>query len=491
MREQFRRILAAACSLCMLPGIISAPAAGAAVTTETIYAADTQYADSASFSAKVQEILAGECGVYADQYLTVPVSLPLGSALNTWQTYFVNAGYGGWSGMQCYIYAQGVYSVLFGEMAGNGGANDVMNGVWEITPDVLYAHRVMPGAYLRTTANADLSFNGSYGHSMILLSYNDTTITVLEGNANGAGSIELNTLTYDQFNNRFTTGKSRGVCHVIQPDESFYAERYGMYFSGGNGMMPKDSVMPIAVTTQPVTTVTEPATTTSKVTTAKATTTTTTTTTSATRKTTTTTTTTAATTVTTTTAAAVLTVSVPEVTMAADVFEPVESVTSTQPVSENENTIYAEKLDAPVFFPIPNAEQYTWSSSDPEVVFLIWDGIAIAKNNGIAVITAENETEHLEFEICVDAVNWDVLGDVNADGSVDLIDAVVVMNAYVDSTMSMIADDPLALLPPELADVNGSGDVDLVDAQLILQYYVNTTLQQSDLSAKEAWEQLR
>ncbi|MBP0988042.1 MAG: hypothetical protein J6S92_07170, partial [Oscillospiraceae bacterium] len=138
--------------------------------------------------------------------------------------------------------AQGVYSVLFGAMPGNGDAvsermHNVLSGVTEITPELLYAHRVMPGAYMRTTVNEDMSFNGGAGHSMIVLGYTDTTITILEGNADGAGAIELNTFTYDRFNSRFTTGKTRGICQVIQPEESYYASQYGMYFTGGSGML--------------------------------------------------------------------------------------------------------------------------------------------------------------------------------------------------------------------------------------------------------------
>ena len=103
MREQMKRFLAAAATCCMLSGILTAPVAGApvsaagltSVSAEAVYAAGTQYTDSASFAEKVQNIIAGNCGVYADYALTTPVSLPVGSALNTWQTYFVNAGGGG------------------------------------------------------------------------------------------------------------------------------------------------------------------------------------------------------------------------------------------------------------------------------------------------------------------------------------------------------------------------------------------------------------
>lgn len=478
MREQMKRAAAAAMTFCMLPAIMSAPTIGVFASTESNAA---EYSEAATFSEKLCNILTGYCGLYADKDLTEPVLLPVGSALNTWQTYYVDSGYGGWSGKQCYIYAQGVYNVLFGAMPGNGGVStervrDVLpEGVLEITPELLTEYRVMPGAYLRTTTNADLTFNGGGGHSMLVLDYSDTTITVLEGNADGAGAIELNTVTYERFNSRYTTGKSRGVCQIIQPEESYYAAQYGVYFGYENVVLPDINEIIPAVTTQAETTATMPETTTTTKTTTITTTTTTTT--------------TITTTTTTTTTTAATTASTTELTTTAAESEPVVTTEAVQ--NDVQNVIFAEKLDAPVFLPLPNAEQYTWSTSNPEVVFLIWDGIAIAKNNGLAVITADKANEHLEFTICVDAINWETLGDVNEDGVTDPLDAVMVMNTYVNETMSYNENNSLEQISTALADVDGSGDVDLVDAQLILQYYVYTTIADIGLTSKEAWELLR
>ena len=492
MKEQLKRILAAAAVCAVLPGITSAPftgasafaAAPASVSAEAVFAADTQYSDSASFAAKVQSIIKGECGVYADYNLTVPVSLPVGSALNTWQTYYVDAGGSGWSGMQCYIYAQGVYTVLFGAMPGNGGGSserlhNVLSGIRELTPEALRASKVMPGAYMRTTANADLSFNGSAGHSMILLGYTDQTITILEGNANGAGAIELNTFTYAQFNNRFTTGKSRGLCQVIQPEASYYASRYGMYYSDGNGMMPAvkqettDSKPAITSGTAATTTFAATTVTTTTATTAGATTVTTTTVTTSAA-------TTAATTVTTTAAA----------TAAAETAAETEAVTALPETEEQEtvitDVIYISELDAPFFLPVENPEQYRWSTSNSDVAVLIWDGIAVTREDGSAVISAELNHTRYEFEICVETRDWEMLGDVNHDGSIDPMDATLVMNAYMESAIQM--DDTSAVAMAAFGDVNGSGDVDLADAQLILRFYVSTRLTNSGLSARDAWK---
>ena len=486
MKEQLKRILAAAAVCCTLTGATLAPAAGAPVSAAgnmsaaagTVSAAAVKYTDSASFAERVQSIIEGNCGVYADSALTVPVSLPVGSALNTWQTYFVDAGGAGWSGMQCYIYAQGVYSVLFGVMPGNGGTNTsrvqtVLSGVQEITAETLYSHQVMPGAYLRTTANADLSFNGSAGHSMILLGYTETTVTVLEGNADGFGAIELNTFTYPAFNDRFTTGKSRGVSQVIQPDASVYAAEYGIYFSGGNGMLPlavskEDSSAPAV--TSVLKNAAAPTVTTAKTTLSAATTPAETTTAEV-------------TTVTTTSEATTA-----EATTAATTAETTAAATA-EPAGFTKvctDMIIESELDAPIFLPVEDAEQYEWSTDNPEVAVLIWDGIVFTRQYGTAVISAVRGNERFDFEICVDAVNWESLGDVNEDGCTDPMDALLVMNVYMNQAMRQRCEEqPQIALA--LADVDGSGGVDLVDAQLILKYYVNTALVNSSMTAREAW----
>lgn len=462
MKMQTKRILSVAAAFCLLPNMISAAPLRYAVNAADAFS----YSDSAVFDSIVRSIEEGNCGVYADSTLLQPVSLPLGSRLNTWQTYYVPTEYGvGWSGMQCYIYSQGVYTRLFGAMPGNGNADStrtrtVLSGVWELTPEILISHQVMPGAYLRTTANGDLSFNGSYGHSLIILGYDENSITVLEGNADGAGLIEKTTMDYGAFNRRFTTGKGRGIAHVIQPDLSVYASMYGLSWDG--------AYVP------PVETVTEPAETATETTTTETTTTETTTT-------------------ETTTTETVTTESTTEYTTTE--LTTTEMTTSTTPVTTTafyteSSEMFAEAGNQPVYFPLASPELYAWSSSDPQVAMIVWDGIAITGKAGVAVITARNGSAEYNYTLYVNGKNWAHLGDVNGDGTVDPADAVLVMNEYVNSVTGESTFQPMNSEQKTLADVDGNGVVDLVDAQLILQYYVNTTLTGTEMSAEEAWSQL-
>jgi hypothetical protein len=56
------------------------------------------------------------------------------------------------------------------------------------------------------------------------------------------------------------------------------------------------------------------------------------------------------------------------------------------------------------------------------------------------------------------------LGDVNGDGVIDIIDALLTAQYYVDL-------DPAGFIP-ENADTNCDGTIDIIDALLIAQYYV-------------------
>jgi hypothetical protein len=62
-----------------------------------------------------------------------------------------------------------------------------------------------------------------------------------------------------------------------------------------------------------------------------------------------------------------------------------------------------------------------------------------------------------------------MLGDVNGDGAIDIVDALLTAQFYVGL-------DPANFIP-ENADTNCDGNIDIVDALLIAQYYVGLILQ--------------
>jgi len=68
-----------------------------------------------------------------------------------------------------------------------------------------------------------------------------------------------------------------------------------------------------------------------------------------------------------------------------------------------------------------------------------------------------------ETQISEAAVDNPQLGDVNADGAVDIVDALLVAQYYVGLQVDVNID---------VADVNLDGAIDILDALLIAQYYV-------------------
>lgn len=144
---------------------------------------------------------------------------PVGSRLDNNKTYVVN---GKISGGQCYAYAQGVFFYLWGDCIGHGDGNYknsrvVLKNQKSASYDSFISAGVVPGSYCRTTPNKNGSYNGKKGHSMIIVSYNKNEIITLEGNADGKGSIELKTRTWDEFNKEQLTSKGRRICHIISP----------------------------------------------------------------------------------------------------------------------------------------------------------------------------------------------------------------------------------------------------------------------------------
>lgn len=218
------------------------------------------YLDSDALTALLKDIMYnGNCGLFTDQNGTKATgNLAVGGALNNSQKYYArtDSGVYSWWGFQCYIYAQGVAARIYDEIVNHGPEDgaifdhliQAMGAAPSLTYSMMRDARIMPGAYMRTTINTNGAYNSSYGHSLIILEYDEESITVLEGNALGHGEIECNTMSYDAFNSRFLTGQGRYIAHVMQPNDKYYQDTYGL--SWGN------YASPVAVTTTTTTTVT-------------------------------------------------------------------------------------------------------------------------------------------------------------------------------------------------------------------------------------------
>ena len=241
-RQTEKRLIAGILSaVCAAAAFGTVPSAAAADEADKLAAYTVSYQDSAALTAKVSETWEGNLNLYLDSACTKPALLTAETGMNNKQCYYIQyinekgnkaADYG-W---QCYAYAQGAFSYVCGELAGHGVEKNYQHCVVPLKnkSSVSYAmfvkHHIMPLSYVRTTANADGSYNGSNGHSLLILSYDANSVTIQEGNALGHGEIRTATMTWDKFNYSYLSRKNRVLSHIVQPTDAYYQEQFGLSY---------------------------------------------------------------------------------------------------------------------------------------------------------------------------------------------------------------------------------------------------------------------
>ena len=238
-RKVIRKLAAFALIVMMAAAVIpfgdfaTAQAASASIESAQSTSGES-YTSSSAMAAKLDTVFAGKIGLSKTSSFKSTVSAPLGSSKMTSrnQYYIKNKTTGSvTSGWQCYIYANAVYNTLFGEYIGRAQGLShskvvISGGSSKASYQQFTDANVKCGAYMRTTTKKNGAYNGSAGHSLIVLSYNANGITYLEGNADGHGLVRIITRTWDGFNKAQLSGRSRYICHVVQATDSYYAEHY-------------------------------------------------------------------------------------------------------------------------------------------------------------------------------------------------------------------------------------------------------------------------
>ncbi len=189
------------------------------------------FTDSPFLADKLNAVFDGDIDLFNGN---TEVYYPIGSVMVNSQMYSVRSKVNALSvlyGYQCYIYANAVYNYLFDEFVGHGKglahSVAVLSNAGKTASYQLFKDAgVMCGAYLRTTENQDGSYNGSKGHSLIILSYNENEITYIEGNGEGKGYVRGAILSWADFNARQLSGRNRIICHVVQPTQAYYEQKY-------------------------------------------------------------------------------------------------------------------------------------------------------------------------------------------------------------------------------------------------------------------------
>ena len=182
----------------------------------------SDYTKSDVMAQKLEEIFDGNINVWYDQKCTQPVSAPIGSYVMKVSSPMYMGPAGGKAlnyGSSCWIYAQGVYYTLFKDYVYNNvgqlGNSENIDMTTTGTRNCTYANfkawgvRQGVGAMLRTA-----------GHSMIVLSYDETKLVTLEGNVSN-GLVCVRERSWDQLENKYSTFE-----FIVQPKESYMQDHY-------------------------------------------------------------------------------------------------------------------------------------------------------------------------------------------------------------------------------------------------------------------------
>ena len=185
----------------------------------------SDYTDSPAMAEKLNAIFDGNAEIYRDLACTVPVDTTLGTSpvRNNGVYMFVEPvdGIAKNIGTSCWIYANGVYYTLFGESTGNGiGENSEKlslsgTGSRGLTYNNLKAWGVWQGVGALIRAS---------GHSMIVLGYDENTLTILDGNSDGCGLVSISQRSWDRVYGY--------VEYIIQPKDDHYSSLFACGMCG-------------------------------------------------------------------------------------------------------------------------------------------------------------------------------------------------------------------------------------------------------------------
>ena len=446
---------------------------------------------SEQLAAMIAEIESGACSLYLtnDKNSAPAEGLAVEGAIDRSAKYYTFTKSGAsTNGKQCYIYAQAAYGKLFDELPLHGPDETTVYQHSEqaagyapaLTPSYLTDHAVMPGAYMRTTANYDGSYNSSAGHSMILLGYNRNKVRILEANANSLGLIRDVELTYEQFNRIYLERKNRFIGQVIQPTAAYYRDNFGLVFGDFPFEEWEPSIMSGGAQGDPevqggfLTTTAEAVPEETTVTTAE-------------------------------TAPAPAEPVFETTVSETAVSLPQTTVTTAQTaVSEPETTAAVSETAAPVRalpdislhhfldavpLSVPEGKIVSWTSSDPEIAAVDETGsITPGTAAGTAVITAKTEDAVWQVRVTSDSVTPETLGDFDGDGSVDAYDAQLALVYYSQFIIGF--DDEYDAETLHRADADGDGQVTAYDATLILSFFTETTVLHFWDDAESGWTAL-
>jgi hypothetical protein len=198
------------------------------VITSASVAKSYTYTESPDLQKKIGEIIDGSAGLRTK----TPVGCHKLKASNSFSVTGRDNGQTV-RGYQCYIYANAVYNKLFGETIGHGtnlkkSKKLISNGGKTASYNLFRKLDVRTGAYFRASVSKSGNYNSNGGHSLIILSYDQDTISYIDGNSNGRGLVAVTRESWKDFNKRQLSGISRRIHLLVQPKATYYDKMYNV-----------------------------------------------------------------------------------------------------------------------------------------------------------------------------------------------------------------------------------------------------------------------
>lgn len=182
----------------------------------------SDYTSNPNMIAKLNDVFSGKIGIKTSSDASIDASLGTSNVPdNGVQLYACDKKV---SGTSCWIYGNAVYYTLFSDVVANGEmtyycdnsekiAGSISSASYDVFRDLGVRQAV--GAYVRTTT-----------HSFIVLSYSTSGISIIEGNADGAGLIRISNYSWSEFNTVILKKGKKPIQYIVQPTDAYYQATY-------------------------------------------------------------------------------------------------------------------------------------------------------------------------------------------------------------------------------------------------------------------------
>lgn len=142
-----------------------------------------------------------------------------------------------------------------------------------------------------------------------------------------------------------------------------------------------------------------------------------------------------------------------------------------------------EETIALVSEPIEPSKAAIWQISSDDLLGSTYHGfVTLIAESEITDTNLRNNTQMIALS--KNGFDPSVSGDVNLDGSVDVMDATLALQCYVAS-ITKLKKLPLTSTQQKSADVDTNGAVDIIDATIILYYYVDCITAKREMTFTE------